>query len=77
MCIRDRLDLGQLGHAVHQQCHFLAKGCFQVVQRGEGILHYVMQQDVYKRQILRVRICTSKGMPSCPMTVVCLSLIHI
>ena len=38
------LDLGQLGHAVHQQRHFLAKGGFQVVQRGGGILHYVMQQ---------------------------------
>ena len=39
------LDLGQLGHAVHQQCHFLAKGGFQVVQRSGGILHYVMQQS--------------------------------
>ena len=38
------LDLGQLGHAVHQQGHFLAKGGCQVVQRGGGILHHVVQQ---------------------------------
>jgi len=38
------LDLGQLGHTVHQQGDFLAKGGFQVVQRGGGILHYIMQQ---------------------------------
>ena len=38
------LDLGQLGHTVHQQGHFLAKGGGQVLQRGGGILHHVMEQ---------------------------------
>ena len=38
------LDLGQLGHAVHQQGHFLAKGVGQVCQRGGGVLHHIVQQ---------------------------------
>ena len=39
------LDLGQLGNTVHQQGHFLAEGGFQVVQRGGGILHHIVQQS--------------------------------
>ena len=38
------LNLGQLGHAVHQQGHFLAKGVGQVCQRGGGILYHIVQQ---------------------------------
>ena len=38
------LDLGQLGHAVHQQGNFLAKGGFQVVQRSGSVLHHIVQQ---------------------------------
>ena len=38
------LDLGQLGHAVHQQGNFLAKGGFQVVQCSGSVLHHIVQQ---------------------------------
>ena len=38
------LDLGQLGDAVHQQGHFLAKGGLQVVQGGGGVLDHIVEQ---------------------------------
>ena len=39
-----KLDLGQLGDAVHQRGHLFAESGGQVGQRGGGVLHHVVEQ---------------------------------